>query len=80
MTADKVNDYGVMFRFITPVLVTIAIFSLSNLAEDIKDLRACIATHLEVHRVLDVALAERVAKLETIISHNFVEGGSYGSR
>ena len=74
-TKDKINGWGSVFRFITPILVTITIFILSGIKTEIKDVKTdtnkrldkidCdFATHFEHHRVFEVTLAERLATLE----------------
>jgi len=35
-TVTKINGYGTMFRFITPVLITVGIFVISGLKNDIE--------------------------------------------
>jgi hypothetical protein len=38
-TKDKINGWGSVFRFVTPVLVTIMLFILSSIKSDIKDIK-----------------------------------------
>jgi hypothetical protein len=37
-TKDKINGWGSVMRFITPILVTIMLFILSGIKTDIKDM------------------------------------------
>jgi hypothetical protein len=38
-TKDKINGWGSVFRFVTPILVTIMLFILSSIKSDIKDIK-----------------------------------------
>lgn len=38
-TKDKINGWGSVLRFITPILVTIMLFILSGIKSDIKDIK-----------------------------------------
>ena len=80
MNRDKINGYGAILRFITPVLITIMLFILGSLKGDIKDVRTDMrdvrselkvvnvnfGNHLEHHKTLEVNLGERLKCLETI--------------
>ncbi len=74
-TKDKINGWGSVFRFITPILLTIALFIISGIKTEIKDVKTdtCkrldsivlqFTNHLEHHRVLEVGLAEKFAMLQ----------------
>ena len=77
-TKDTINGYGSLFRFITPILITIAIFILAGMKEDIKEVKtdnkinfseiqAKFDNHLTHHRNFEVILGERMATIETKI-------------
>ena len=77
MNKDKINGYGAILRFITPVLITIMLFILGSLKGDIKDVKTDVrnelkvvnvnfTNHLEHHKTLEVTLGERLKCLETI--------------
>lgn len=75
-TKDTINGWGSLFRFVTPVLLTIVIFILTGLKEEIKDVRVMasnLATettiyntnHLSHHRVMEIRFCERLSVIET---------------
>ena len=77
-TVDKINGWGTVLRFITPILVTIALFILTGLKEEIKEVKSDNKTnfakievkfdnHLEHHRQFEIILGERLAAIETKI-------------
>ena len=77
-TKDAINGWGTVFRFITPILITIAIFILSGMKDDIKEVKsdnkinfaeiqAKFDNHLNHHRQFEVILGERMATIETKI-------------
>lgn len=67
MDLNKINGYGSLFRFITPVLITIALFILSQILTDMKEMKSLFTNHLEHHRVIEVSLGERLSSIETIL-------------
>ncbi len=67
MDKDKINGYGSLFRFITPVLITIAIFMLTWILNDTRELKICFANHLEHHRVIEVQISERLSSIDTTL-------------
>ena len=69
MNSDKVNGTGVWFRFIIPVLVTVAIFLLSLLIADVREIKVKFDNHLQHHTQLEVTLESRLTKIETLISN-----------
>ena len=52
------------WRLITPMLVTIVLFFLAMLLNDMKELKLCFSNHLEHHRQFEVLLADRLGRLE----------------
>lgn len=78
MNPDRVNGYGVLFRFVTPILITMLGALTLMLISDIKselghiksDARIAavgMVNHLEHHRVLEVNLADRLSSIETML-------------
>lgn len=76
-TKDKINGWGAIFRFVTPILVTIALFILTGIKSEIKDFKTetdkrfnkidlQFSNHLEHHRIFEIAFCERLTKIETI--------------
>lgn len=74
-TKDNINGWGSVFRFVTPVLLTITLFILGGIKTEIKDVKidTCkrldnivlqFTNHLEHHRILEVSLAEKFATLQ----------------
>lgn len=68
MPDSKINGYGEYFRFITPILVTIACILLGFLLSDMKELKLCFSNHLEHHRVMEVSWEGRLSGIETKLS------------
>jgi hypothetical protein len=77
-TRETINGWGSVFRFITPVLVTISIFVLAGLKDEIKDVRNMAkelaketaiyhTNHLSHHTKMEIAFCERLAIIETEI-------------
>ena len=77
-TKDKINGWGQIFRFVTPVLITIALWILGDMRNQIRDVRedaklVAVETkvyslnHLEHHRVFEISLCERITSIETIL-------------
>ena len=67
MDKDRVNGIGEKFRLITPILITIALFILSIILSEMKEMKSLFANHLEHHRVIEVKLGERLSSIETIL-------------
>lgn len=77
-TKDKINGWGMLFRFVTPMLLTMALWYLGDLRNQIRDTRSDAkevattlitysANHLEHHRVFEVSMCERMATIETLL-------------
>ena len=75
-TKDTINGWGSVFRFITPVLVTIALFYLAGLQSQIKDMKCEVkeltketqlyhTNHLSHHTKMEISFSERLTALET---------------
>jgi hypothetical protein len=75
-TRETINGWGSVFRFITPVLVTISIFVLAGLKDEIKDVRTAtkelaketqlyFTNHLSHHTKMEISFCERLVALET---------------
>jgi hypothetical protein len=63
----RVNGYGVLLRFITPILITVALFILGMIRSDLKELETHFTNHLSEHKILETTLENRLTKLETQI-------------
>ena len=81
MDKDKINGYGAVLRFITPILIVAIGWLMTHLITDIKDdlkeiksetktVITGMTNHLEHHRILEVSLAERLAAIETMLRKN----------
>ena len=74
MNREKINGYGAILRFITPILVALIIFILNGLRGDIHsvkndlyELKAHFVNHLSGHKSMEVTLGERLSRIETIL-------------
>ena len=67
MNNNKLNSFGSVFRLITPILITIALFILSIILSEMKEMKSLFANHLEHHRVIEVQLGERLSSIEAIL-------------
>lgn len=67
MNTEKINGYGVYFRFITPILVTIAIFVLGLLMSDMQELKRHFSNHLGEHKHIEILLEKRLSRIEAIL-------------
>ena len=59
-----INGYGQMLRFITPVLITVAILLLNWLRTDISELKVHFTNHLSHHNSLEIGYEGRISKVE----------------
>ena len=75
MIRDKINGYGMLFRFITPVMVAVIGFftvmlindiktDIKGVKYDLKEINIGFTNHLSHHRQLEVMLGERLRCLE----------------
>ena len=75
-TKDTINGWGSVFRFITPIMLTIIIFILNGLNDQIKDVRdntkvlaketqSYFTNHLSHHAKIEKDICERLAVIET---------------
>jgi hypothetical protein len=74
--SSKVDIYGSVFRLITPVLITIALFILTMIRNDVGELKAHFTNHLSDHKTFEVKLENRMTCLETIMR---IRTGNYKS-
>ena len=81
MDKNKINGFGTLFRFITPILITITLWLLGDLSNQLRDVRsdakevaatlvAYSTNHLEHHRIFEISMCERIASIETILREN----------
>jgi len=66
-TKDNLNGIGVVLRFITPILITLILYIISGIKEDIKDLKIDMKNHLYHHQELEVNLEKRLSTIEAIL-------------
>lgn len=78
---NKVNGYGVLFRFITPILTflmtiigTLALTALNDIKHDMdkacldrKEIKVYFDNHLKHHTSFEVSIEKRLSKIETIL-------------
>jgi hypothetical protein len=75
-TKDKINGWGSVLSFITPVLLTITLFILTGIKGEIRDVKLeagkrfdkidlQFSNHLEHHRIFEIAFCERLTAIET---------------
>jgi len=65
-----VEDFTPMFRLITPVLITIALFILTDLRDDIARLDLHFNNHLKHHQDLEVGYERRLSCIEEKVKIN----------
>jgi hypothetical protein len=77
-TRDTINGWGSVFRFVTPVMITIVLFILAGLKDEIKEVRNLAkelaketmiynTNHLSHHTKMEISFSERLAIIETEI-------------
>ena len=77
-TKDRINGWGTLLRFVTPVLLTIALWILGDMRNQIRDVRdnakefagqvlTYETNHMEHHRVFEISMCERMTAIETEI-------------
>mgnify|MGYP001482830184 CR=1 FL=1 len=79
-TKDAINGWGTVFRFITPILITISLWILGDMRNQLRDVqneaKNLVTTtvvyntnHLEHHRVFEINICERMSSIESILKH-----------
>ena len=68
MNKEKINGYGAIFRFITPILITIVLFILGMIRQDLGELKAQFNNHLSEHKRIEIMLEKRLTSLEVLIN------------
>ena len=74
-TIDKINGWGTVFRFVTPILITIALWIMSGICKDIDEVRETTqemaiettrynTNHLQHHASIEKEICERLARIE----------------
>ncbi len=77
-TKDAINGWGSMFRFITPILVTLALFIVNGIKDEVKEIKQnakelTVSTlvyntnHLTHHASIEREICERLASIEAKI-------------
>ena len=67
MNTEKINGYGAILRFITPVLITIALFILGMIRQDLHELKSHFTNHLLDHKTIEIQLEKRLSCIETLL-------------
>ena len=81
-TKNTINGWGMVFRFITPLMLTLALWILTGLRNDITDIRSDArntkamivvynTNHLRHHAEFEIELCERVASMEAYLKDTF---------
>ena len=77
-TKDRINGWGAVFRFVTPILITVGLWIMSDMKTEIRDIRIAarlLATetfaynekHLLHHTIFEKDVCERLSCIETIL-------------
>ena len=66
-TKDSINGWGQVFRFITPVLITLVLFILTGIKQDVGELKSHFTNHLSDHKQIELKLENRLSCIETIL-------------
>ena len=77
-TKDTINGWGQVFRVVTPILLTIALWMMTDVKSDIKEIRATArelaaattiynTNHLAHHARFETNISERMASIETLL-------------
>ena len=64
---DRVNGYGVLFRFITPLLLSIILALGGFILNDIKDTQKESILHFTNHLSYHNQIESRLSRIETLI-------------
>ena len=78
-TKDRINGWGSVLRFLTPILVTVSLWIMSDMKTEIRDIRIAarlVATetfnynekHLIHHAIFEKDMCERLSCIETILN------------
>jgi hypothetical protein len=59
------HEFGEIFRFITPILVTIAIFVINGVDKKVDKLDSHFTNHLQHHQELEVGYEKRLSCIES---------------
>lgn len=75
---DRINGWGSVLRFLTPILVTVGLWIMSDMKNEIRDIRIAarvLATetfaynekHLMHHFDFEKGVCERLSSIETVL-------------
>jgi hypothetical protein len=78
-TKDRINGWGSVLRFFTPILVTVGLWIMSDMKNEIRDIRIAarvLATetftynekHLLRHSEFEKDVCERLSCIETVLN------------
>ena len=79
-TKDSINGWGSVLRFITPILITVGLWIMSDLKNEIREIRTTAkevaietskynTNHLTHHSSFEKDMCERIASIETILKN-----------
>lgn len=66
-TKDTINGWGQIFRFITPILITITLFILNDIKQELLNLTTHFTNHLSDHKNIELMIEKRLTHIETIL-------------
>jgi hypothetical protein len=77
-TKDKINGWGSVLRFVLPVMITIMLWILGDMRNQIRDVRDVTTllaketvtyntNHLAHHAAFEVGICERLATIESVL-------------
>jgi hypothetical protein len=73
LVSDKINGYGSILRFITPILIVTVGYFITSGIDDLKCKIGLMDTHftnhLQHHQDLEVGYERRLTKIETELNH-----------
>jgi len=75
---DNINGWGLVFRFVTPILITVGLWIMSDMKNEIREIRTTAkevaletakynVNHLEQHRKFESDIMQRITRLEVAI-------------
>lgn len=64
---SKQKTTFIIFRFITPILITIVLYMVGIIRNDLKDVQLHMKNHLSEHKDIEVTLEKRLTRIETLL-------------
>lgn len=65
MDKERINGYGMVLRFVTPVLITLVLYILTSVKDDIRELKLHFTNHLSSYQRNCVEVEGRLKSIET---------------